>query len=172
MSSVHSTTQAQDQPERYVHFCEFCRSRRFIDPVQRVSPQPNENTMDLKSRPNDAANDHQAADTGHPNEEYPPQLHAGKVGLGPHYGEANRVTIGEQITGIRETIKGRLKHDSQLEERGHERITGELKRKEREKENDPFEETQDSAGAAKDDPRADEMPGNDKQEDKPQQQQA
>jgi hypothetical protein len=35
--------------------------------------------------------------------------------------------------GIRETIKGRLKHDSQLEERGHERITGELKRKEREK---------------------------------------
>jgi hypothetical protein len=47
--------------------------------------------MDLKSRPNDAANDHQAADKGHPNEEYPPQLHAGKVGLGPHYGEQNRV---------------------------------------------------------------------------------
>jgi len=136
-----------------------------------VSPRPDEHTLDLKSRPNDAANDHQAADEGHPDQEYPPQLHAGKVGLGPHYGEQNRVTIGEQITGLRETIKGKLKHDQQLEEKGHERVTGELKRKEREKEqNDPFSKNQESAGAAKDDPKADEMPGNDTPQQEQQQQ--
>ena len=59
---------------------------------QNPPPVPeDEHPQDLRSRPNDARNDHQTAETGLTDVDYPPQLHAGKVGLGPHYGEQNRV---------------------------------------------------------------------------------
>jgi len=71
-SELHSTTQANEQP-------------------QNPGPSPEgENPQDLRSRPNDARNDHKAAETGVDDAQYPPQLHAGKVGLGPHFGEQNR----------------------------------------------------------------------------------
>jgi hypothetical protein len=60
---------------------------------QRGNPGPlpeDEHPHDLLSRPNDARNDHKTAETGLEGVDYPPQLHAGKVGLGPHYGEQNR----------------------------------------------------------------------------------
>lgn len=113
----HSTTQAHDQP-------------------QNPGPPPeDEHPNDLRSRPNDARNDHKTADSGIDDVNYPPQLHAGKVGLGPHYGEQNRVALSEQVEGLKEEIKGRLKHDEHMREEGHERITGEFKRKQHEKEN-------------------------------------
>ena len=68
----HSTTQARDQPEN-------------------PAPLEGEHPNDLKSRPNDARNEHKTAESGLDGVDYPPQLHAGKVGLGPHYGEQNRV---------------------------------------------------------------------------------
>lgn len=103
---------------------------------QNPSPVPSdEHPHDLRSRPNDARNEHKAADSGLDNVDYPPQLHAGKVGLGPHYGEQNRVTIGDQIAGIKEDIKGHLTHNHHLVEEGRERYAGELKRKEHEKRN-------------------------------------
>ncbi|CAG8673190.1 4438_t:CDS:2 [Acaulospora colombiana] len=119
----HSTTQA------------------FEEHPDTISPGPKdgEHPQDLRSRPNDARNDHQAAESGLNDVEYPPQLHAGKVGLGPHYAEQNRPTVGEQFQGIKETLKGKITHNPQLEETGHERITGELKRREREKgDQNPF----------------------------------
>jgi hypothetical protein len=68
----HSTTQADEQS-------------------QNPGPPPaDENPNDLRSRPNDARNDHKTADSGIDDVNYPPQLHAGNVGLGPHYGEQNR----------------------------------------------------------------------------------
>jgi hypothetical protein len=71
---AHSTTQA------------------FEEHPDTISPGPKdgEHPQDLRSRPNDARNDHQASDSGLNDVDYPPQLHAGKVGLGPHYGEQNR----------------------------------------------------------------------------------
>ncbi|GAA5989959.1 hypothetical protein JCM11641_002927 [Rhodosporidiobolus odoratus] len=36
---------------------------------------------------------------------YPPQLHAGKVGLGPHYNEGGG--LGDKIKGVEEVIKGK-----------------------------------------------------------------
>ncbi|PVF96489.1 hypothetical protein CPB86DRAFT_786984 [Serendipita vermifera] len=119
----HSTTQA------------------FEEHPDTISPGPKEgeHPHDLRSRPNDARNDHQTAETGLNDVDYPPQLHAGKVGLGPHYVEQNRATVGEQFQGFKETLKGKITHNHQLEETGHERMTGELKRQEREREDrNPF----------------------------------
>jgi len=72
----HSTTQTQEQPQ---------------------NPGPSsedERPKDLLSRPNDAQNDHKSADSGVNDVDYPPQLHAGNVGLGPHFGEQNRAHLG------------------------------------------------------------------------------
>lgn len=52
---------------------------------------PDEHPGDLKSRPNDAHNQHAASNTGLDDIQYPPQLHAGKVGIGPHYHEHDHV---------------------------------------------------------------------------------
>jgi hypothetical protein len=68
----HSTTQAQEQPQN------------------PGPPSEDERPKDLLSRPNDAQNDHKSADSGVNDVDYPPQLHAGNVGLGPHFGEQNR----------------------------------------------------------------------------------
>ncbi|KAG8761416.1 hypothetical protein FRC14_003829 [Serendipita sp. 396] len=121
----HSTTQAHEQP-------------------QNPGTPPNEHPYDLKSRPNDAHNQHQAADSGLDDMNYPPQLHAGKVGLGPHYAEQNQATFTDETRGIKEIIKGKLKRDHDLEQQGHDRFTGDLKRRERQKEvNEPFAENTD-----------------------------
>ena len=81
------------------------------------------------------------------NTEYPPQLHAGAVGLGPEFAKgAVRThrslsptklinympvqTTSEKIDGLKEEIKGKIKHDPELVEHGRDRRTGALKRKE------------------------------------------
>ncbi|KAM0748907.1 hypothetical protein T439DRAFT_327417 [Meredithblackwellia eburnea MCA 4105] len=69
---------------------------------------------------------------------YPPQLHAGKVGLGPHYHEGP--TLADKMQGVKETIKGKITRDPELAEQGKQRITGELQEKERAEDQaeDPF----------------------------------
>ncbi|RDB26660.1 hypothetical protein Hypma_005537 [Hypsizygus marmoreus] len=75
--------------------------------------------------------------------QYPEQRHAGKVGYGPNY--YNGPTIGDKVKGLEEEIKGKLTRNPALVEHGKERITGELKKREREQDlnpthsNDPFE---------------------------------
>ncbi|KAI0033473.1 hypothetical protein K488DRAFT_15006, partial [Vararia minispora EC-137] len=61
---------------------------------------------------------------------YPPQLHAGKVGYGPEFGKG--VGMGEKLTGLKEELVGHAKHDPQLAQTGRDRRTGELQRRERE----------------------------------------
>lgn len=83
--------------------------------------------------PNDAHNDHHAAGTpeasvasatcarGEGGEggdsldtKYPPQKHAGKAGLGPHYYEQHRATFQDKVHGLREELQGEIKHDTEL----------------------------------------------------------
>ena len=134
---------------------------------------PSEHPHDLKSRPNDAHNEHHAptpkaakqspdsasasASDGSESSgaQYPPQKHAGKAGLGPHYYEKHRATLHDKIHGLKEEVEGRIKHDDKLRQvrplgtgleavhcinslflavqQGHDRITGEHKEKQREK---------------------------------------
>ncbi|QRV78561.1 hypothetical protein RhiJN_06576 [Ceratobasidium sp. AG-Ba] len=79
---------------------------------------------------------------GAPDEGYPPQLHAGQVGYGPHYAEVHgkETGLGAKMTGLKEQIKGKVTRNPDLEQRGHDRMTGELKAKEQAEEEarDPF----------------------------------
>jgi hypothetical protein len=92
---------------------------------------PNEHPPDPKPRPNDAhsaptpetakRNAGTGAGTGTGGEgsdplngEYPPQKHAGKAGLGPHYYEQHRATFQDKVHGLREEIEGQIKHDEKL----------------------------------------------------------
>ncbi|KAF7377607.1 Calmodulin-like protein [Mycena sanguinolenta] len=69
---------------------------------------------------------------------YPEQKHAGAVGYGPNYRQG--AGLADKITGIKEQVKGKITRDPALAEKGHDRMTGELKRKELEEDAkaDPF----------------------------------
>ncbi|KAG8738863.1 hypothetical protein FRC10_006412 [Ceratobasidium sp. 414] len=66
-------------------------------------------------------------------EDYPPQKHAGAVGYGPHYAEVHGKEAGfeAKVTGFKEKLEGWLTHNPALVQQGHDRITGELKAKQR-----------------------------------------
>jgi len=114
----------------------------------RASVQNGNN--DGSSRPNGHEKDewqqHEGKDaedndkTDKDDQEYPEQLHAGHLdGLGPEYGKMNKVTMSDRIQGVKEHIKGALKRDPELKHKGQERMTGELKQKEKEEDNpNPF----------------------------------
>ncbi|KAH7890438.1 hypothetical protein F5I97DRAFT_1782375, partial [Phlebopus sp. FC_14] len=72
----------------------------------------------------------QASEGSTPESIYPPQRHAGAVGLGPEYGKGTG--FGETLAGLQEQIKGKILRKPELVEHGRERRTGELKKKERE----------------------------------------
>jgi hypothetical protein len=48
--------------------------------------------------------------------EYPPQKHAGKAGLGPHYYEQHRATFVDKVHGLREELEGQIEHDEKLQQ--------------------------------------------------------
>ncbi|GAA6034561.1 hypothetical protein JCM8097_005396 [Rhodosporidiobolus ruineniae] len=54
----------------------------------------------------------------------PPQLHAGKTGLGPHYNGGSG--LADSLKAKEEIIKGKLKHDPSLVQQGHDRQSGAL----------------------------------------------
>lgn len=60
---------------------------------------------------------------------FPPQRHAGAVGLGPEY--AMGASVSEKLEGLKDEIKGKITGKPQLVEHGRELRTGELKRKEK-----------------------------------------
>lgn len=93
-------------------------------------------------------------------DEYPEQLHAGHLdGVGPEYGKMHSVTLGDRILGAKEQLKGTFKRDPELKQKGHERLTGELKKKETEDQgSNPFQEADDDK---KDEGKADESPKGD-----------
>ncbi|KAF9788435.1 hypothetical protein BJ322DRAFT_1106428 [Thelephora terrestris] len=59
--------------------------------------------------------------------DYPPQHHAGAVGLGPEF--AKGASIDEKVDGLKQEIVGKIKRDPELVEHGRDLRTGELKRK-------------------------------------------
>ncbi|KAG6329046.1 hypothetical protein ID866_10042, partial [Astraeus odoratus] len=61
---------------------------------------------------------------------YPPQRHAGAVGIGPEFGTHTGFT--EKLAGLKEEIKGKVLRKPELVQHGHDRRTGELRKKERE----------------------------------------
>lgn len=108
-------------------------------------------------------NDDQEGQKGPNDDIYPEQRHAGKVdGVGPEYGAANRVvrlsvlrylnsayiydsslsfvcqTVSDRLQGVKEQIKGTILRKPDVKQRGKERMTGELKKKEKEDVRSPF----------------------------------
>jgi len=73
-------------------------------------------------------------------EGYPPQKHAGKIGYGPDYINMTGPTLGDKMTGFKETIKGKILGKPDLVQQGIDRKTGALKQKEHEEDekNSPF----------------------------------
>ncbi|GAA5906958.1 hypothetical protein JCM6882_000012 [Rhodosporidiobolus microsporus] len=55
---------------------------------------------------------------------YPPQLHAGKLGLGPSYNTGGG--IADTLTAKGEILKGKLTHNPDLVQQGHDRQSGVL----------------------------------------------
>lgn len=126
----HSTAQAQEQG-------------RNPGTAPNANDNDNEHPLDLMSRPNDAHNDHRVPTTGPPEAEaakrngrtsdaassgddgsddssgaggYPPQKHAGKAGLGPHYYEQHKATVQDKIRGLKEELEGGIRHDERLQQ--------------------------------------------------------
>jgi len=93
--------------------------------------------------------------------EYPEQLHAGKVdGVGPEFAKQQQTTFSDRLQGVKEQIKGTLKRDPELKQTGKDRMTGELKKRQREDQDksDPFSNAKDENkdDAKKDDDKMDE----------------
>jgi len=74
--------------------------------------------------------------------QYPEQRHSGKVdGVGPEFGAFNHVSVFERLEGLKEEIKGSIMHKPEVKQHGKDLISGESKRREKEK--------QDKGGAFK-----------------------
>ncbi|KAI0266380.1 hypothetical protein BC834DRAFT_823626 [Gloeopeniophorella convolvens] len=61
---------------------------------------------------------------------YPPQRHAGAVGYGPEYNRG--ATLEDKMTGVKEEIRGRVTRNPEVAARGHDRRTGEFKKRQQE----------------------------------------
>ncbi|OBZ78120.1 hypothetical protein A0H81_01888 [Grifola frondosa] len=68
--------------------------------------------------------------------EYPPQRHAGAVGYGPEYGKG--ASTGDKLSGLQEEMVGKLLHNPEKVQHGRDLRTGELKRREKEDDANPF----------------------------------
>ncbi|KAJ7768273.1 hypothetical protein B0H16DRAFT_1519218 [Mycena metata] len=109
-----------------------------------------------KTQPeSDAQTNKESAEGDHLDSQYPEQKHAGAVGFGPNYHQTPGFL--DKVTGLKEEMKGKVTRNPDLAAKGHDRMTGELKKKELEADaaEDPFanpEEKQKEAegGAAQD----------------------
>ena len=70
-------------------------------------------THDADSGGGGGGEDPSGAPSGAP---YPPQTHAGKAGLGPHYYEQHRATLQDKVHGLREVLEGHIRHDEKLQQ--------------------------------------------------------
>jgi len=99
-------------------------------------PSESNSTQDQNQNGDQADGGQQGQDDG-----YPEQRHAGKLdGVGPEYGMQNRVTVFERLQGVKEQVKGTILRKPDVKQHGKERMTGELKKKQKEEEDkaDPF----------------------------------
>ncbi|CAK5262246.1 unnamed protein product [Mycena citricolor] len=61
-------------------------------------------------------------------EVYPEQKHAGAVGYGPNYNQ--KPGFADKVTALKEQVVGKVTKNPELVTKGHDRWTGELKKKE------------------------------------------
>ncbi|KAI0045972.1 hypothetical protein FA95DRAFT_1607272 [Auriscalpium vulgare] len=108
-----------------------------MSPVQSEhQPRQDRDAADARSPSSTAATTGSGSTSAASNDEginwddYPPQLHSGAVGYGPEYGRG--AGLDEKMTGVKEELKGRVLRKPDLVEKGRERRTGELKRKQQE----------------------------------------
>ncbi|KAJ7621230.1 hypothetical protein FB45DRAFT_1062248 [Roridomyces roridus] len=102
-----------------------------------VGPSPNMTTATKTQPPSEQSTDRDES-TVEGDSTYPEQKHAGKVGLGPNYHRG--ADLGDKMAGFKESVKGKITHNPDLAAKGHDRMTGELQRKEQEGDDkaDPF----------------------------------
>ncbi|EJD40762.1 hypothetical protein AURDEDRAFT_127491 [Auricularia subglabra TFB-10046 SS5] len=107
-------------------------------------PQPDWDKAEAE-RKERAAQAERAKQEGRGAEQYPEQLHAGEVGLGPAFADHTRATFGDKVKGFKEVLRSKVKHDPELAQAGHDRMTGETKRREFQHQNeaDPFKNADD-----------------------------
>lgn len=119
-------------------------------PPQDVDKRPEAEDVDTQNPEHRDANGNDSATE--PEGGYPPQLHAGAVGLGPEYGVQQQATAYDKLEGLKEEIKGKVTRNPDKVQHGKEMRTGELKRKQHEQDDaDPF-------GTAGDDPTKEKKP--------------
>ncbi|KAK7689362.1 hypothetical protein QCA50_007153 [Cerrena zonata] len=97
---------------------------------------PNVNSPASSTRVPSSQTEQDGAPATAPDNGYPPQRHAGAVGLGPEYGKGTSASGTDRIQGLKEELVGKILHKPQKVQHGHDLRTGELKRRERE-ENEP-----------------------------------
>ncbi|CUA73298.1 hypothetical protein RSOLAG22IIIB_05246 [Rhizoctonia solani] len=82
-------------------------------------------------------------------DQYPPQIHAGKVGYGPHYAEVHGKDsgLGAKVTGLKEQLKGKITRNHELEQQGKDRKSGQLAAKQQAEDDakNPFENKEEEA---------------------------
>jgi len=94
-------------------------------------PQEANNNVDAQAAQQQQDGDTNAS-SAEPEGGYPPQIHAGAVGLGPDYGAQQRATAGDKIQGYKEEIAGKITRNHDKVQHGKEMRTGELKKKQHE----------------------------------------
>ncbi|GAA5829027.1 hypothetical protein JCM3766R1_003909 [Sporobolomyces carnicolor] len=137
--------------------------------TEKATPAPSAGATDStsESASTGAAKDEAAASAGEgaasgssAQTEYPPQMHAGKAGLGPHYNDGSG--FADQVKAKGEILKGKLTHNPELVEQGHQRQSGQLAAQARQAD---INNDDDSPFARADDGDAAKKPENPKAED-------
>ncbi|GAA5915945.1 4a-hydroxytetrahydrobiopterin dehydratase [Sporobolomyces salmoneus] len=131
---------------------------------KKVGPDSRDNLETREGAPektatNESAVREEGAEGTSAQTEYPPQMHAGKAGLGPHYNDGSG--IADQVKAKGEILKGKLTHNPELVEQGHLRETGALAAQARKAE---VENDDDSPFSRPDDGEKDHKPENPKAE--------
>ncbi|KIP04079.1 hypothetical protein PHLGIDRAFT_20076 [Phlebiopsis gigantea 11061_1 CR5-6] len=94
------------------------------------------NTTSPPVQQNNGTEEHQENSVA-PEDGYPEQRHAGAVGYGPEFGQQNRPTASEKIQGMKEEIAGKVTRNAGKVEHGKQMRTGELKRKQKQNDDNP-----------------------------------
>lgn len=98
-----------------------------IDPAGSTDPRNLEEQSTAGASPTDP-------------QSYPEQKHAGAVGYGPNFRFGP--TVGDKAGGLMEEMRGKIMHNQEHVHHGHDRRTGELKKREHDEDmanGSPFE---------------------------------
>ncbi|KAH7099961.1 hypothetical protein BKA62DRAFT_588854, partial [Auriculariales sp. MPI-PUGE-AT-0066] len=69
-----------------------------------------------------------AEEGGSGDKDYPEQIHAGKIGVGPSIADRNHATFGEKVAGLKQVIVGKVTRKPETVEHGRDMMSGAAKR--------------------------------------------